>query len=207
MRNIHCAEGHNKSIESRIAPHHLAGRGGIIPADTEKISALSGRRSTDTFNSPLKHIIFIRGIEYDSKKDFKNNDLLVPADLYGFYRRCDEKNNLKDNGNDTTLHKAASEGYIEIVKFLIKHGADVNGRGYLENSPLHKSAIYGRPEVAIFLLENGVNVNAMNKHGDTPLQEALTPGDPKYCSALGKMKVAQILRAHGGTKSAVKTIY
>ena len=107
----------------------------------------------------------------------------------------------------TTLHKAASKGYIEIVKLLIKHGADVNGRSYLENSPLHISAMYGRPEVAIFLLENGANVNAMNKHGDTPLQEALTPGDPKYCSALGKMKVAQILRAHGGTKSAVKTIY
>ena len=58
---------------------------------------------------------------------------------------------------------------LEMAKFLISKGADVNATDESGETPLHK----GLKDVSIakLYLEHGADVNAKNKYGDTPLHK------------------------------------
>ncbi|WP_167896333.1 hypothetical protein [Wolbachia endosymbiont of Brugia pahangi] len=43
----------------------------------------------------------------------------------------------KDNCNKTSLHRTTRNGNIEMTKYLIKKGADVNAKGKNDNAPLY----------------------------------------------------------------------
>ena len=43
----------------------------------------------------------------------------------------------------TTLHGAAENGHLEVVKLLLTHDADVNAKGEHESTPLHWAAKEG----------------------------------------------------------------
>lgn len=61
----------------------------------------------------------------------------------------------KENG--TGLNAAAKLGNVEIIKLLIKHGANIhrtNGSGY---SPLHQAVFHNHLEVAKMLLDIGAD--------------------------------------------------
>ena len=70
----------------------------------------------------------------------------------------------------TVLHKAVKLGkYVEIVQFLVSHGANVNARNKTNCVPLH----YARNiDVAKYLVHNGAEVNIKNIDGSTPLDLA-----------------------------------
>ena len=85
-------------------------------------------------------------------------------------------------GGDTTiLHKAAYCGEIEVVKYLVFKGADVNVKSVLSIvTPLHEAVrglnTYGTSEkygeVIKFLVSNGADVNAKDRFGHTLLYDA-----------------------------------
>ena len=80
----------------------------------------------------------------------------------------------------TILLKAISETQHntgDIVKFLLKHGSDVNAQDNTLSSPLHLTAFHGKPEVAQILVEHKADINSQNDTGKTPLHmlsESLT---------------------------------
>ena len=80
--------------------------------------------------------------------------------------------------NRTPLMKASSDGYLEIVDFLIKKGANVNARNRLGDSPLILVAPNCDMDKDIqlniveLLLNAGADVNAQDNYGNTVLMLA-----------------------------------
>ena len=64
----------------------------------------------------------------------------------------------------TALHRAAEEGHVAVVRYLVEQGADVDARAfwYLDRTPLHYAARRGHLEVVEFLVGAGADVNARN---------------------------------------------
>lgn len=60
----------------------------------------------------------------------------------------------------TWLHMAAAHGTLEIVKWLIEHGADVNARAAtIESRPLDEAASNGHPEIVKYLIDSGATLD------------------------------------------------
>ncbi|PHZ12613.1 ankyrin, partial [Rhizopus microsporus ATCC 52813] len=82
--------------------------------------------------------------------------------------------NEKDYAGWTPLHEAALRGQIDVIKLLIKHGADVNARGGEElDTPLHDATENNHCDVVELLLENGANPFAKNASNLEPLDIAI----------------------------------
>ena len=94
-----------------------------------------------------------------------------------------------------SIHEAASDGNIEVVKQHLEAGADVNVKDTIGLTPLHMAAGDGRKEVAELLIAKGAEVNAKIE-GMTPLDIAIE---------LKHTTTADLLRKHGGkTKRELK---
>ncbi|XP_055955417.1 oxysterol-binding protein-related protein 1 isoform X2 [Patella vulgata] len=78
----------------------------------------------------------------------------------------------KANRGWTALHLAAYFGHIDIVRFLLERGADVNVANSLGDTPLHRAAYTGRLELVTLLLQYKADVLALNSEGHLPKQLA-----------------------------------
>ena len=95
---------------------------------------------------------------------------------------------------DTPLHVATKAGNIEVVKCLIKHGADVMAKDEFANTPLLCAVQMGNKEVVQCLINHGADVMASGFWNDTPL----------HCAAVnGNKKVVQCLIKNGADVLAV----
>ena len=109
-----------------------------------------------------------------------------------------------ESAPDISIHKAASNGNIEVIKQHLTAGADVNAKNdsgltplhYAESkeiaeilitagadvnagdkiTPLHYAAQYGEMEIVELLISKGADVNAQSFVGMTPLREAADQG-------------------------------
>ena len=81
---------------------------------------------------------------------------------------------------DTSIHDAAAEGNIEVVKQYLAAGTDVNAKdkGFFgkDFTPLHNAAQGGHKEVAELLINKGADVNAKDRDGGSPLHHAALEG-------------------------------
>ena len=93
-----------------------------------------------------------------------------------------------------SLHKAAGNGDIDMVKLLIAEGADVNAKDERSWTALHHAARNGHKEAAELLIAKGADINAEDKEGRTPL----------YIAVCHDYKVAELL-IDKGADSNIKT--
>ena len=101
--------------------------------------------------------------------------------------------NIQGRGDHTPLYCVAnecgSETGPEIVRALVRAGADVNASGGVTRATaLHMAARRGHVEIARALLASGAAVNARDRKGDTPLQRSIN------CR---KNRVSQLLLERG----------
>ena len=83
----------------------------------------------------------------------------------------------KDGSRYTILHCAVSSGSLELVKFLIDRGANVNVRSDCGYTVLHYAADTGSLKLVKFLIDKGAIVsNVKTDWGDTVLHEAAESG-------------------------------
>ena len=83
-----------------------------------------------------------------------------------------------DSGGHTPLYcvanECASETGPEVVRALVRAGADVNACGGVTRATaLHMAARRGYVEIARALLDCGAAIEARDSKGDTPLQRAV----------------------------------
>jgi len=75
-----------------------------------------------------------------------------------------------------SIHYAAIEGHLEVVKYLLENGANINAIGNLDYQSIHCAALEGHLEVVKYLLENGADINAKNSDGYQPIHCAVFEG-------------------------------
>ena len=79
----------------------------------------------------------------------------------------------KDISGNTALHKAAQAGHLELTRFLVEKGADINPYGNNRNfTPLHLAVLYRRSAVARLLIESGAVLDRADRDGKLPLHWA-----------------------------------
>ena len=75
------------------------------------------------------------------------------------------------------LDSAICGGHMDLVRYLVNAGADVNGVGYDDGTPLAAAASQGSVEAVELLLANGADANlASQTTGGTPLHAAAGRG-------------------------------
>ncbi len=67
---------------------------------------------------------------------------------------------------------------ISIIKLLLKKGADINARGYNNNTLLHVACERAFNKVIEFLIKKGAHLNVKNNAEATPLHIACVPNNP-----------------------------
>ncbi|CAL1588929.1 unnamed protein product [Knipowitschia caucasica] len=66
------------------------------------------------------------------------------------------------------LHEAVLTGNLDVVKLLVKYGADVHQRDEDGWTPLHMACSDGYPAIARYLLAMGASTEAENESGEKP---------------------------------------
>ncbi|MBM9577110.1 ankyrin repeat domain-containing protein [Leptospira sp. 201903070] len=99
----------------------------------------------------------------------------------------------------SALHLASYFGHLEIVRFLIEAGADLNltskSKMSYGNTALHSAIATGRKEIVELLLEKGADANAIQEPGKiTPLHLA--------ASRPGSIAIIHILLKKGADKTS-----
>ena len=68
----------------------------------------------------------------------------------------------------TPLHSASFKGYL-LVRYLLRHGVDVNVRSSADHTPLILASWKGHLDVVQCLLEHGADMNLMDNQNNAPL--------------------------------------
>lgn len=108
--------------------------------------------------------------------------------------------NAKDSTGQTPLHWPSAHGRLEVVKLLLKAGADPNIKEHLGYTPLHVAAAYGHVEVVQCLLVAGADALAKTKSGQTPKMLALGQEDVKSI-----LVVAEDCQEHEDQADAIRS--
>ncbi len=102
-------------------------------------------------------------------------------DLLGVRAQVEAGESLEatDYRRRTPLQLAAEQGRMEIVRYLVEAGADVNATTpdrTGEVTPLRFAITNGDIEMVQYLIDNGADVNKANNQGWTPLMTAVRHG-------------------------------
>ena len=73
-----------------------------------------------------------------------------------------------DSDGKTALHLAAEFDYPDVIRVLVKHGAQINARGNDRETPLHTAVSCGSPLAIRVLLELGADTEIKNWQGRSP---------------------------------------
>ena len=99
-----------------------------------------------------------------------------------------ELSNLSQEEKNEKLLDASDEGILNIVKLLIKLGADINAKNYDGNTPLIFASANGYLDIVKLLIENGADINVKNKRKHTALY---------WASIKGYEDIVELLKKYG----------
>ncbi|XP_055375496.1 protein fem-1 homolog CG6966 [Condylostylus longicornis] len=118
---------------------------------------------------------------------------------------------------------ASAAGHLNIVKLLVKHGANVNSTTKTNSTPLRAACFDGHFEIVKYLIKKGADFEIANRHGHTCLMIACYKGNYKIaqyllslkadvnrrsvkgntalhdCAESGSLEILQLLLQHGAT--------
>lgn len=81
--------------------------------------------------------------------------------------------NSKDKAGYTALHYASRAGHLDVCKYLLSKGADIDAITKCgEATSLHRAASVGKYEIVKFLIDNKADVRRKDADGKTILHRA-----------------------------------
>ncbi|CAF1272276.1 unnamed protein product [Adineta steineri] len=92
----------------------------------------------------------------------------------------------RDDGSNTALHIAASEGHSAIIKLLLTQNCDLQARNMISWLPIHCAADHGQYNSVLTLIENHSPIDPVDKNLQTPLHLASRSGHPDIVKILLK---------------------
>lgn len=98
----------------------------------------------------------------------------------------------------SSLARAAANGHIDTMKYLLSAGADIDRAMKSGESPVSCAASSGQVASIVFLLSQGAKVDLPNKFGTTALIMAASEGHPKAVAILAKNGADVNHQAEGG---------
>ncbi|XP_041940121.1 ankyrin repeat and SOCS box protein 18-like isoform X3 [Alosa sapidissima] len=125
------------------------------------------------------------------------------------YLRYGAKVNQQSSSEETALCAACGEAcfdsgdeqeesLLQVCRFLLDYGADVNKVDNERRSPLHRAARNAQDRLVELLIERGAVINALDYNGCSPLSNALQTAVVKHrCRSHA---VVQMLLNHGSIK-------
>jgi len=172
------SEGHDEIVT------FLKSRGAVIPKEWPNYLSLTYPKSCNTGKTNHEYILHqaVKAGDYDETKRLLNQG-----------ERVDGKN----ISIPSPLYYAASNGNEQIIRLLLKYGADVNYiiyfGGRFSQGLLHYAAKAGDLRATQLLIKYGANVNVENKAKKIPLHIA---------AFYGKCKIAKCLIENGANINA-----
>ena len=92
-----------------------------------------------------------------------------------------------NGNNETPLYIAAKNGNMEMVKYLVEHGANVNRATDAGVTPLHLTALCGDLNIMQYLVEHGADVNRTANNEINPLIFAVMTGEENVVRYLASL--------------------
>jgi ankyrin repeat protein len=77
-----------------------------------------------------------------------------------------------------SLHDAAEDGNLSMIKILLADGKNINHLDVMGNTPLNRALMNKNIDLAKFLISQGADLNAGNNSGQTPFGLAIRHADP-----------------------------
>lgn len=100
--------------------------------------------------------------------------------------------------NETPLIRAAARGQLDMVRELVRHGADVNARYDAGSTPLIVASWQGHTSVVRYLLEQGADIETRNLGGHDALAWAAEHGHLDIVRSLVEQGLATVDEALPG---------
>ena len=97
--------------------------------------------------------------------------------------------NTVDVDGRTSLHRAAADGQLAIVRALIGLGKNTNARDNKGLTPVHIAAGMGHVKIIRLLIQKDANCDAQDKWGKTPLHHAAIKGQTEAVRELIRLGV------------------
>ena len=94
----------------------------------------------------------------------------------------------------SALHSASSEGHLQVVRYLLRYGVDVNLRDSGLDTPLLLASYMGRRDIVQCLLEHGADVDLRDPFQYTPLILAVL--------FFGRVDIVRLLLEHNAEVNA-----
>ena len=106
----------------------------------------------------------------------------------------------------TPLTWATVEGKAKAVSYLLKRGADVNGRNSNGSTALHEAATMGQDQAVDLLIQRGINTVATDDNGETPLDRVYSGWKHLHPNMKKWQLVADLRRSHWGWMNIAKSL-
>ena len=181
-----CYRKQGKTNEA-VAQYQRVGRDftdqdALVKLSAQNLSAL-GTTSASSFQQYLQQIQGQSGLDEEAKEIQRYRDLAQNSpDLLNAV-----------SGGGTPLESAAGKGQLEVAKFLLDHGADVNSRNDQGYTPLHFATVNGSKAMVELFLDHQAEANGENNEGVRPLHLA---------ASRGFLSVVEALLVHGADPNA-----
>jgi ankyrin repeat protein len=88
---------------------------------------------------------------------------------------------------DGPLHLAVENGQREATEFLLANKAQIDAKGWANQTPLHYAVKNGRLDLVDLLVKRGAIINAQTDWGETPLGMAQSSDEPEIAALLKKL--------------------
>ena len=172
---------HDYTVLARYAAEHWT-----THAQVENVASRLRDAMEDIFDPDKPYFeawVQLHDIHYEDREAFPNMPGSEPrarplyhAAFYGFLELVEQLvlkypqyASARGGICGTALHSASYQGHLQVVRYLLRHGVDVNIRDSGKDTPFLLASWEGHSDVAQCLLEHGADVELRDQFDNTPL--------------------------------------